>query len=1084
MADRPAALLLAPVGAGKTEAAIQHLLTLTAQQPFARAWVLLASERQIYSFRQRMVAAGGGRRVFFNAEFFNFYALYEHLLDAAGAPQRCLDTAARYSLLRRLLATLHQEAPFAVFDRIATLPGFARLAADFIFELKQNLIGADDFEAAAQTDKDRDLARLYRAYQAYLKQHNLVDREGEGWLALDELRALPSLATDVDLLIVDGYDQFTPLQARLLALLAGRARETFITLTTVPEREQTIGRRFERARVRLVDAFADAGVGLTAAPTTNDDDRHPALTRLLSQIFRRDSQPTPASEAVQFVEAPDITTEVAAILRRVKRLLLAGIAPDDMVIALRSWGQYAPSVAAVAAEFDLLPHLALQYSEPLGENPAVRALFDLLDLADGDFRRRALLDVLASPYLSVPGLTAAEADSLERVSQTLRISGGRGAWLDALDAAPRTRHDPEDDESPFLLGEDEATVLKTRLAEFFAQVTPPPTGTNSDYIGWLENLIGDDPAHDPEDDPAEGEPPPSYSLHMIARIKAGQSMTAGRDLAALDKFKGLLRGLLSTEQLYTALDGALETDWQTWLTDLKNAVTGAVVERQPSRGGRVLVTTATDARGLPHTHVFIAGLAEGVFPARRGEDLLYLDSERRAFAGRGIPLQTSAERADDDGLFYELISLARGSLTLSRPYIQQGEPWAASHLWRGALAVFDTPPLERLPIGGVTAPEDAATLSEAALSLADYLNRAGITQVAAGLHRWLGETYPAYWTHIAHGRRIELARLSASGHRYAGVITQSALIEQIARKLGDGRTWSASQLNEYGLCGFRFFAGRLLDLEALEEPEDGMDVLQRGTLYHEILEETYRAVAAKPLIIALENTDAALSILAEVAGDRLASAPQRLGFRASALWAQEQVTIRRHLERLVRLDFSGDSPLDRHFGAERTVYRVEAPFGTSGERVFRLDLGEGLALKVRGKIDRIDRFGDRAVIIDYKTGSSPIRHTEVSEGRNFQMMLYLLAAESLLRAEPGAPTEVEGGIFWHVGKPDQIEQLRFDEHGEALERGYAHLRRYIESARAGDFSVEPNKLDDGKCIHYCEFHHLCRVSTTRRARNR
>ena len=82
--------------------------------------------------------------------------------------------------------------------------------AEFIYELKQNLIYPDAFAraAAAGTDKDRDLALIYSAYQERLRQHDLVDREGEGWLALEELENNPYIAADVALLLADGFDQF------------------------------------------------------------------------------------------------------------------------------------------------------------------------------------------------------------------------------------------------------------------------------------------------------------------------------------------------------------------------------------------------------------------------------------------------------------------------------------------------------------------------------------------------------------------------------------------------------------------------------------------------------------------------------------------------------------------------------------------------------------------------------------------------------------------------------------------------------------------------------------------------------------
>ena len=124
----------------------------------------------------------------------------------------------------------------------------------------------------------------------------------------------------------------------------------------------------------------------------------------------------------------------------------------------------------------------------------------------------------------------------------------------------------------------------------------------------------------------------------------------------------ILRDLQSSDHVVRAtFGGEAEVDWPRFWSDLKHALeTTAVDPPDRSRSGHILVTTATEARGLPHSHGYILGLAEGVFPAEIAEDPLYFDSEREDMQARGVPLATQSERADDQGLFYELIGLPQG----------------------------------------------------------------------------------------------------------------------------------------------------------------------------------------------------------------------------------------------------------------------------------------------------------------------------------------------------------------------------------------------------------------------------------------
>ena len=297
---------------------------------------------------------------------------------------------------------------------------------------------------------------------------------------------------------------------------------------------------------------------------------------------------------------------------------------------------------------------------------------------------------------------------------------------------------------------------------------------------------------------------------------------------------------------------------------------------------------------------------------------------------RGIPLETRAERIDDRGLFYELINLPRRSLTLSRPTFQAGRVWIESHLWRAVNDVFHDLPLETRPLGTVIEPAASANPAELMLALAAKLNLpdAGEGEAALQARNWLQENsqHAETWRSLKSRRCIELGRLSnATFDSYSGVLSRPELLAQTARLLGPDRVWSASRLKDYGLCGFRYFAKRLLRLEEVEEPEAGVDALQLGLLNHNILELTYRRIAERGLALSAENLDAALRIFDAVAAQALQDAPADLQFRATATWPQEQEILATRLKALIEQDFSAKSPLNQ-FGKKRSVYELERYF--------------------------------------------------------------------------------------------------------------------------------------------------------------
>ena len=587
---------------------------------------------------------------------------------------------------------MQNESQLEYFQHIVDTRGFVSIMADLIDELKQASVGEDDFAAAAGNDKEEEIARIYRRYQETLRRSDLADVEGEGWLALAKLRERPQIARDVDLLIVDGYDQFTLVQAQLLAALARAIDEVHITLTDLPSANAAaLPHRSVRARQTLARAFAIARLHLkveTIAPDSNE--RQADLERLSQRVFS-DLPAAPGGDAIQMIAMPNPAEEVRSVLRRIKRQLLDGVQPDDILVAIRDWNRYAAHFETGREEYAL--PLLLHFESGLHKAPVIAILIDLLGMAP-QFRRRDLLDVLRSPYIDA-GLEGEQIDLLDRISMERQFLGGGGAeWLDMVNRAGRSANDYNDDARRACLTAEQRKALFSRLSAFFDGVTPVGRADTVAYVDWLDGLLG---AEALSESPGASSQIAGngFSLNIIERARqhgSGNAEIIRRDLAALAGLKRVLRDMAASDDVLRATFGeTADMDWRQFLSDLEQALeTTAADPFYRSRVGQVLVTTASEARGLPHRHVYILGLAEGLFPAEISEDPFFLDTEREYLKENGIQLATQAERIDDQGLFYELISLPRDSLTLSRPTFQAGKVWIESHLWRAVRRVFQS----------------------------------------------------------------------------------------------------------------------------------------------------------------------------------------------------------------------------------------------------------------------------------------------------------------------------------------------------------------------------------------------------------
>jgi len=113
-------------------------------------------------------------------------------------------------------------------------------------------------------------------------------------------------------------------------------------------------------------------------------------------------------------------------------------------------------------------------------------------------------------------------------------------------------------------------------------------------------------------------------------------------------------------------------------------------------------------------------------------------------------------------------------------------------------------------------------------------------------------------------------------------------------------------------------------------------------------------------------------------------------------------------------------------------------------------------------------------VIDYKSGTSPYSNADLIEGRNVQMLVYVLAAAQALNFERVR------GTFWHISnrKTSGHLDITVGDDIETIREAIAKLHQRVIAARQAEFPAVSSRLTrDGKCSIYCEFSRLCRVRT-------
>ncbi len=1061
----PAKLYLTPTIDDAVDHAWGQVVAAKTGDSLALGTLLLPSTEGISYVRRRLGDVLGVRLQ-------TFYSLGQAILDENGSSARRIGDAAVRRLVRRILIQMAEEGLLTTFASVWQKPGFVQVLVDWLREMKSQ--GIDPLAVAAEADRsgrerDRQLARFYDRYQAYLQEKDYSDTEGLLWLAAEALENNPRLGSGSEPFLTLGFDQYSPIQLRLLDQLARRRPRLAVYLLWDPGRpEDSLAlTRLRETRDELVRTLAgDSGqwVGNSGQGTVDSGQRpgvDPVLVHLRGSLFELGAEVKAAGDPspVRAVAGPSREGEVRWALRAAKRLLLEGVPPEEIALLAPQPGVYRRLVETVAHEYGLPVH----YERELTGNPAVGALLNLLALAGDDFPWRETFDALRSPYFRQPWLSPVQIGLLDQLTRERPVVAGREQWRFALQPLSLDGAEVDDEDlagRPLVaqIPAQELAAVKDGLMAFFDHISPLTPATYREHALWLqEKILGlFDP--DPEEAPV--------NLEMVARCQEEDEAwrdEAWRDVAALGEVtKAMGELIMAAGQVPMA--GDRQIPWSVYLGELSGLLS---VRRAPARPaqGALRFRPLEAGRATAVDYLFVLGLAEGEYPQPPPADPLYAPAERERQNRPGsLPLRY-VDPAEAASLWWQVLSGARRQLVLSRPRLDEsGAPWLPSPYWEAALATVSGIDVQEPPVAGTPDPEEAAGSGELLLALA-----------GRGAQRAPAELQEA-WSAAGQAQEVMAQRQSwRPPGKYEGMFQSPALAAELGRRYGLSHGWSASRLNRYGNCPYGYFAQYILDLEERPDPEEGFDPLQRGSLLHEVLELLYRRLAEEGLSPTEGDREAVLAHLKAVCDGLFPVAPNRYGFRPGPLWRYEQREMRRLLRAFVIWECE-ENGLEAHY----RPFKQEMRFGIRGSERSRLGIEDesGIVFYLHGMIDRIDLDEKgQARVVDYKSGATGYSKNDVAAGVATQVALYALAAERLL----AGVERVAESAYLHLPSRAASARLAFgssvaeDTH---VQGALASAAAFVRQTRAGLFPSAPAKPAAGgtACRTGCPYAALCRVS--------
>jgi ATP-dependent helicase/nuclease subunit B len=1017
---------------------------------------IVPTRRKIRYFTRELITYSTGKAVFgLNIETLGSYS--QRLLSDASGSDKLISDEVSILLLDQCFSEIKPGYFSQYKDHIPS--GTLQRIKNVISEYKRQGISPETIRQesvklqGAEKIKALDIAAVFEKYQSKLDELKLMEI-GDVYSGLIKLssfdyeKAFKKFYPDVNLVLVNGFDEFTLPETEIISTTADiSGLELFVILDYY---------RFNPLIFSHLDLCYNRFLskGFFEVKDLSEGSQSDFINTVKENLSLR-VLPEPIksfSEKLLLINASGREEEIELVAKQIKTLLNSGkTEPHKICVVFNLISKYSPVIRDIfpvfGIPFNLTDRFHLNNSEP------IKGIIHLLEVAENDFYYKSIIRSQSNYFSKIGDV---DLSNLLRIAVKLKIVSGLSAWISRINESKLNNQSGYNLNSRSQgqlenLNRAESDLLKIKilLDPFCKQLTPV------EFKESIFLLI--------------------QKLNITGKILSMPVDTIEKDLKAIITLITSLNEL--TDMLLLQYGSKAKFDLKYFLDQLRTLTAFSRYNVSEKPGYGVLVTTLNEIRGLKFDYVFICGLNDGDFPTRFSPEVFFSGSFAK---------EEFRHQVEERYLFYQALCTFKKGLILSSPEFEESKELARSVFLKDFLSLFEVP---------VKEPESFADVIFSKKELLEYIGRLP-AEVRETIK--IPEELNVDLKKILESIKVDDIRqrdmFSASVH--TGYVGENAdgSPKEILRDLAD-KEFSATQLETYAKCPYKFFLENILRIETSEEPLEELEEFEYGSLIHQVLYEFYTELAKENINIKncsdadFKKAEDLLFKLAEEKFNEL-----NLSSDASFLEREKVMGIGGRRKDSLLYKFLEE---ERNEKDEFVPSFFELGFGgisdpNSGKQSGRREIKAG-NVKLRGKIDRIDidKDSDLFKVIDYKSGSEIPTGEELKSGLSLQLPIYLYAAKQLISAELGKDLQPAGAEIFslkyaekHFGrKPIRIKRKsgeesireRSSQAEEMILSSVEVINRYVNDISEGRFNLSQLKDREIKVCRYCDFKKICRI---------
>lgn len=785
-----------------------------------------------------------------------------------------------------------------------------------------------------------DLIKISSLYKALVKE-KYQDAADDVGIMTKKYGECPNVFDKVKFYF-DGFTSFTAAQYKFIATLA-KFEEVNVFLTIPKEDseafEYTEIRRAKRTLIKAAD-IAGAEKKLTKLPGKTN--RFKECCGLLWKTHGTTEENL--SDALRIIEAPNPYEECDFIATDILTRVKSGARFCDFAIISRSSKKYI-GILDKALEAAGISYF-ISKDEDIESFEAVKLIYSAYAIILGGFRGDDVISYLKS---CPAGITREEADLTDLYIYTWGLGGedirNTRSWT--MSPSGYTMRKGRTDEATLATVNEIRNKLIAPLISFDS--ASKKASTVREHATVLMDFLNE--------------------IKLSENIDARTELLANLGETAAAEKNALIFGVIcdALDTLVKALDDT-PADAEEFFSQLKVVFANCSIGRIPSNCDAVTVGDADMLRTSEKKHIYLIGVNRTEFPASVNDSAYLTDRDKSLLGTIGIELGKDSEELTAKELFYfsRAFSYAKESITIL--YTERNASFA---------------PVQRDGIvDRISAITKIKALKTRDLKISDMIHSStAAMNYSFELCEENASDTKKVLTELGLEEKVRVAEAQACNTNL------TVLKDSLASQYGESLALTQTRIDAFRDCPLAYFLKYNLKLSENERAE--FDARNIGSFIHAILEDFFSDVESGKISLDSISRDTIAKRVAKGAEDYLA----KLMPNADKKVKRDEIMI----ERLCRATVPVVEGLCNEFRGSRFIpkyfeLKIENENDSLPEPA-KFTAEDGTPVYVYGSIDRVDTCKiDGKVyvrVVDYKTGKKVFSPSDIEEGKNLQMFLYL-----------------------------------------------------------------------------------------------